>query len=104
MALHIRIESRKPLGAVECAGNDQHVVAQGKARGWRRQTGVGIEQRDHDRHVGPADRNHDQHAHGQPDQDHEIKHGACVAAVEGVTTRYRKISTATTNRPMVDWF
>ena len=45
-------------GAVERAGDDEHVVAEREARRRRGETGVRVEQRDHDRHVGAADRQH----------------------------------------------
>ena len=74
MALLIRIDSRKPLAPSSAPAMISTLLLQRKARGRRRQAGIGVEQRDHDRHVGPADRQHDQHADGQPDHDHQIEH------------------------------
>ena len=45
--------------------NDQHGNVQGKAGRRRRQTGVGIQKADDDRHVGPADANDHENAQQQ---------------------------------------
>ena len=52
-------------GAVERAGGDQQIVAQHKAHRHGRQPGVGIQNRNHRRHIGAADRDDQQHAEGQ---------------------------------------
>ena len=50
------------------AGDQQHGVAEHVAAGRDGQAGEGVEQRDHDRYVGAADRQHQQHAEQQADQ------------------------------------
>ena len=53
------------------AGDDQRRIAEREADARRRPAGIGIEHRDHDRHVGAADRDDDQDAErerGQRDQ------------------------------------
>ena len=51
------------------AGDDQHVVAEHEAGRCRGQAGERVEQRDDDRHVGAADRQHEQDAqHERGDQ------------------------------------
>ena len=52
-------------GAVERPGDDQQLVVEHEAHRRGRQPGVGIEQRDHRRHVGAADRDDHQHAEKQ---------------------------------------
>ena len=62
IAFDITSERMKPRGAVERAGDDQHVVADGEAGGRGGQAGVGVEQRDHHRHVGATDGEHQRDA------------------------------------------
>jgi hypothetical protein len=47
-------------GADQRAGDDQRGVAEREADARRRPAGIGIQHRDHDRHVGAADRNDQQ--------------------------------------------
>ena len=60
-------------GAVEGPGGDQQLVVQHEAHRHGRQAGVGVQQRDDRRHVGPADRDNQHHAErqGQHDDDRE---------------------------------
>ena len=52
-------------GADERARDDQQVVVQDEAGGGRRDAGERVQQRDHDGHVGAADRQHEEHAEQQ---------------------------------------
>ena len=60
--------------AVERPGDDQQVVVEHEAHHAGRQAGVGIEQRDDRRHVGPADRHHQAQAERQAEQDQQHEH------------------------------
>ena len=55
--LHRQDRSR---GADQGAGDDQRDVVEREAGGRGGEAGEGVEQRDHDRHVGAADRQHDE--------------------------------------------
>jgi hypothetical protein len=68
IALHIKAAVHRPAhdvgqdrarGADQRAGYDQQVVAEGEADRGRCPTGIGVEHRDHNRHVGAAD-SHDE--------------------------------------------
>ena len=50
---------------VQRPGGDQQFVVEHEAHRHGRQAGVGVQQRDHGRHVGPADRDNQHHAEGQ---------------------------------------
>ena len=52
-------------GADERARDDQQVVVQDEAGRGRGDAGERVEQRDHDGHVGAADRQHEEHAEQQ---------------------------------------
>ena len=56
-------------GADQRAGDDQRRVAEREADAGRRPPRIGVEHRDHHRHVGAADRHDDQHAERQRDGD-----------------------------------
>ena len=56
-------EAPTSVPATSSSDVGEHVAAGGDG-----QAGEGVEQRDHDRHVGAADRQHQQHAEQQPDQ------------------------------------
>ena len=60
-------------GPDQRAGNQQQHIAQHDAGGRDRQAGEGVQQRDHDRHVGPADGQHQQ----EPCREakHQQRHG-----------------------------
>src|SRR6185437_4924141 len=62
--------------ADQCASDDQRRIPEGEADTSSRPSRIGIEHRDHDRHVGAADRNDDQYAEDerQRDDDPEIHH------------------------------
>ncbi len=63
--------------AIERARHDQQLAVEHETHGGRRQSGVGIQQRDHRRHVGAADRNDHHHAEDQRDHDHcRVQHSA----------------------------
>ena len=49
-------------GADQRAGDDQRRIAEREADAGRGPARIGVEHRDHDRHVGAADRDDDQHA------------------------------------------
>ena len=69
--LHRQDRSRR---ADERAGDDQGDVVEREAGGGRGEAGGGVEQRDHDRHVGAADRQHGEDAEqrrADQDQDEE---------------------------------
>ena len=55
-------------GTDERARDQQQGVAEHVAAGRHRQAGERVQQRDHDRHVGTADGQHEQHAERQPEQ------------------------------------
>ena len=62
------IDRIKPDEPSKRAGGDQQLVVEHEAHRHGRQTGVGVQQRDHRRHVGPADRDDQQHAERQRQQ------------------------------------
>ena len=55
--------------AVEGAGGDQELVVEHEAHRHGGEAGVGVEDRDHGRHVGAADRDDQQHAEGEGQHD-----------------------------------
>ena len=57
--------------AVQSAGDDQDVVAEHEPHGRPGQPGVGVQQRDHRRHVRPADRDDSSTPNDQRERDHE---------------------------------
>ncbi len=56
-------------GTVEGPGGDQQLVVQDEAHRHGRQAGVGVQQGDHGRHVGPADGDNQHHAERQRQHD-----------------------------------
>ena len=62
-------------GSVERAGDDQQLAVEHEAHRRGRESGVGVQQRDHRRHVGAADRDDHQHAEEQRD-DHDQREAA----------------------------
>ena len=56
---HLEGEDRS-RGADQGPGDDQHDVVEREAGCGRGQPGEGVQQRDHDRHVGAADREHEE--------------------------------------------
>ena len=60
-------------GTVERAGNDQQLAVEHESHGRGGQAGIGIEQRDHRRHVRAADGNDHQNAEEERDHDHHGK-------------------------------
>ena len=62
IARPIIIVSNVPGRADEHAADDQHVVLELEARRGGREAGERVQQRDHDRHVGAADRQHEEDA------------------------------------------
>ena len=56
-------------GAVERARDDQQLVLEHEAHRHRREARVGVQQRDHRRHVGAADRDDQQHAEHEREHD-----------------------------------
>jgi hypothetical protein len=68
-------------GTDQGAGDDQQVVAQREADGGRRPARVGVEHRDHDRHVGAAD-GQDQVAADGAGDDGDQQHGPEAGAAE----------------------
>ena len=67
--------------AVERAGDDQQLVVEHEAHRHRREAGVGVEDRDHRRHVGAADRDDQQHAERERQHDDDREDGRRPAAV-----------------------
>ena len=64
-AVHRPAHDQRQQGARradEHAGDDQDVVLEHEAGRGRGETGEGVQERDHDRHVGAADREHEEHA------------------------------------------
>ena len=77
--VHREDEARRP---VECPGDDQQLAVEHEPHRGGREAGVRVEQRDHRRHVGPADRDDHQHAEEQGDEDdHREEPG--LAGVKG---------------------
>ena len=72
MARPIICVSSVPRGADQRAGHDQHVVVQHEAGRRRREARERVQQRDHDRHVGAADRQH------QHDAEHAARRPAAT--------------------------
>ncbi len=70
----------RPGGADEHPGHDQDGVREHEAGRRRGEAGEGVEQRDHDRHVGAADRQHEQDAEEQREPDEEPQHPLVVHA------------------------
>ena len=62
-------------GAHQGAGDDQHIVVDGKARGTGCQSGVGVEQGYHHRHIRPADGDYRHDAEYQGQANHHIQPG-----------------------------
>ena len=59
--------------AVQRAADDQDAVAQREAGGRRGEPAIGVQQRNHHRHVRPADRDHHQHAQHRGERDHSVQ-------------------------------
>ena len=55
--------------AIERTRGDEQLVLEHEAHGDGRQAGVGVEERDHRRHVGAADRQDQQHAEDEREHD-----------------------------------
>ena len=71
IAFDMLTDRMKPRRAVQRAGNDQQLAVEHESHGRRRKSGIGIQQRDHGRHVSAAD-GHDQHdAENQRDAHHD---------------------------------
>jgi hypothetical protein len=62
----MRSESRRPDDAVERARDDEDLALEREAGRARREPGVRVEERDHDRHVGAADGQDRHHAEREP--------------------------------------
>ncbi len=71
-------------GADQRAGDDQCVVVEHEAGRRRRQAGERVEQRDHDRHVGAADRHHHGHAEQCREGEGDHQHRLALVAVDQV--------------------
>ena len=67
-------------GADQRAGDDQRRIAEREADAGRRPAGIGIEHRDHDRHVGAADRDDDEHAEGEGGERQQPERDVALAA------------------------
>ncbi len=63
-------ESRR---TVQRAGDDQELVLKHESHGRSGQPGIGVQQRDHGRHVSAADRDHHEHAEHQWNGHHDRK-------------------------------
>ena len=82
------------------AGDDQRRIAQREADAGRGPSRIGIEHRDHDRHVGAADRDDDQHAEqeGQQRDRPEVR----MPSARGRTSR-RRTRAASASAMLMTW-
>ena len=68
IAFAISSVSRVPEAPTSMPGDDQDVLVEHEAGRRRGEPGERVQQRDHDRHVGAADRQHEHHAEHEREQ------------------------------------
>ena len=85
--------------AIQRAGRDEQIVSQHKPHRHGRQPGVGIQNRNHGRHVGTADRNDQQHAKRQRHQHDQMKGQTADKSVRMKRPRTSPATPPTSNRP-----
>ena len=79
IALAISRVSMVPEAPTSVPAMIRTVFERTKPVGGGGEAGEGVQQRDHDRHVGAADREHDQHAEEEREADEQPEHPLLVA-------------------------
>ena len=79
----------------EHAADDQDVLVEDEAGRGGGDAGEGVQQRDDDRHVGAADRQHEQDAEGERAEDDQYRAGTSSAARRRSRSRARPVRRAT---------
>ena len=82
-----QVREDRARGADDHAGDDQRGVVQRDAGGGGGEAGEGVQQRDHDRHVGAADREHDRVAEQRGAHEHADEEQFGVGAGDEVDAR-----------------
>ena len=91
MALRHEQGQERAGGADEGAGDDERLVVEDETGERRREAGQRVEDGDDDRHVGAADRQHDQRAeHERGDEERDDEEVAERSACPRTTTRTRE--------------